>query len=666
MIYPAKTLQIINQRFTQNILGIMVLNKKILIYAAFIAVALIVITVLVVFWQQFLHILSSFVIQERYSSIGEYIREYGVLGMFIIIALQMFQVIITVLPSEPVQLAAGICYGTFGGSLLCLTGVIIGNQIMYLFIRNMHYIFTSKKRRRQQEELKRKIEGSNRNLIWMFMLLYITPAIPFGLICIIICSTGLKWWKYTLLTSLCPIIPITFSVFAGSAVVSSSPQGSAIMMIVIVVIVITVLFNRHRMVALLFRPKRRDYEKRLREKPVKKVNPLVFALVLPFFNRISRKNKVNYIYNVDPDTMKAPFVLLSNHASRFDHVYITSALPKHKLHFVSMHMAFYEKYNRKLLRMVGAIPKMLFHPDSCAVREMLKLSRGGGNIMMFPEGVRSAGGHDMPVNYAIVKLLKRLNVPVYSVKLDGAYLTRPKFTWVSRPGRIDLTLDKLFDAGEIRDLDQDELYSRIVSSIRYNDFEWNRTKNIEYETSDTTDGLNGLLYHCPKCRADNHMESGGGKISCSVCGNGATMTKDYRLIPNTDRDVIPPDIGSWFDLQHNAAQAAIDTSFTMTSRVTYKTLHPCGLGYLPMGEGLLTLSRYGLRYTGSSGMDEVDLHMDIADLPTVTFGNNIDIEYYYGYKLYNFVPADLTECSKWSVYVEEMHKLVRDGKLLGE
>lgn len=634
-------------------------KKKVLIYSAFIAVALIIAVTLIVFWQQFLHILSGIVMQERYSSIGDYVREYGYQGIIIIGALQVFQVIITIVPSEPVQLAAGICYGPFFGSVLCLIGVIIGSQILFLFTRNAQHIYRSQKNRRRQEELKLKIENSNRNLLWMLLLMYISPAIPFGLICIITSTIGLKWWKYTLVTSIGPIIPIAFSVFVGSKVVSSSPEGSLIMMIVIVLIVLFVLFNRHRMVSLMFRPKRTDYEKRLREKPVRRVNPIIFRLVAPFFKRIARRNKVNFIYNVDPETMKAPYVLISNHASRFDHVYISCALKKHRLHFVSMHQAFYEKYIRRLLRMVGAIPKLLFHPDGMAVREMLRISRSGGNIMIFPEGVRSAGGHDMPVNYAIVKLLKLLNVPVYSVKLDGAYLTRPKFTWVSRPGGIDLTLSKLLDAEEVRGMDPDELYEKVVNSIKYNDFEWNRCKNIDFETTDTTDGLNGLLYHCPKCRADNRLKSGGGKISCTVCGNSAELTKNYKFIPDSDTDIIPVDISVWHDLQHQAAKEAVDLSFTMTSRVSYKTLHPCGKGYLRLGEGVLTLSRYGLRYTGSCGEADADIHMDIAVLPNVTFGSNIDIEFYYDFKLYNFVPDDLTECSKWSVYVEEMHRFMK-------
>lgn len=640
-------------------------RRKVLIYSAFIMVTIAIAVILIVFWQQFLHILSGFVMQERYSSIGDYVREYGYQGIIIIGALQIFQVIITVVPSEPVQLAAGVCYGPFWGSLLCLTGVIIGSQILFLFTRNAQYIYRSQKKRRRQEELKQKIENSNKNLIWMLLLMYISPAIPFGLICIIISTIGLKWWKYTLVTAIGPVIPIVFSVFIGSKVVSSSPQGSAVMMIVIVLIVLFVLFNRHRMVALMFRPKRINYEKKLREKPVRRVNPVIAGIVAPFFKRISRRNKVNFIYNVDLKTLKAPYVLISNHASRFDHVYISCALRKHRLHYVSMHQAFYEKYIRRLLRMVGAIPKLLFHPDSIAVREMLRLSRAGENIMIFPEGVRSAGGHDMPVNYAIVKLLKHMNVPVYSVKLDGAYLTRPKFTWVSRPGRIDLTLSKLFDANDVRNTDPDVMYSKIVDSIRYNDFEWNRGKNIEYETADTTDGLNGLLYHCPKCRVDNRMQSGGGKISCTVCGNSATLTKSYKFLPDSGADIIPEDISIWFDLQHEAAKKAIDPSFTMTSRVRYKTLHPCGKGFLPLGEGILTLSRYGLRYTGTSCAADVDIHMDIADLPNVTFGSNIDIEFYYDFKLYNFVPADLTECSKWSVYVEEMHRFTQE-KIKGE
>ena len=65
----------------------------------------------------------------------EWVRSHGVWGMLVFLALEVFQIVVAVVPGEPVQIMAGALYGPVGGLLLCLVGILIGSTLIYYFVR---------------------------------------------------------------------------------------------------------------------------------------------------------------------------------------------------------------------------------------------------------------------------------------------------------------------------------------------------------------------------------------------------------------------------------------------------------------------------------------------------------------------------------------------------
>ena len=64
-----------------------------------------------------------------------YVRDGGFAGMLAFLGLQILQVVVAVLPGEPVELMAGLLYGTWGGLALCLVGVGISTMAIYYCVR---------------------------------------------------------------------------------------------------------------------------------------------------------------------------------------------------------------------------------------------------------------------------------------------------------------------------------------------------------------------------------------------------------------------------------------------------------------------------------------------------------------------------------------------------
>ena len=68
-----------------------------------------------------------------------YIDNLGIWGFFVMLGIQILQVIIAIIPGEPVEIISGVLYGGFGGLCLCLLGILIGTAAIYFAVKKLGY-----------------------------------------------------------------------------------------------------------------------------------------------------------------------------------------------------------------------------------------------------------------------------------------------------------------------------------------------------------------------------------------------------------------------------------------------------------------------------------------------------------------------------------------------
>ena len=88
-----------------------------------------------------------------------WVHEPGILGKFIIIGISAFQIIVAVIPGEPIEIASGYAFGWFWGAVFCLIGILLGQMIVFLFAKKFGMdfveIFVSKEKLKKITFLKR-------------------------------------------------------------------------------------------------------------------------------------------------------------------------------------------------------------------------------------------------------------------------------------------------------------------------------------------------------------------------------------------------------------------------------------------------------------------------------------------------------------------------------
>ena len=70
------------------------------------------------------------------------------MGGFILLGLQAVQIILPILPGEPIELLAGMCYGTVGGSLFILLSALAVNALIFFTVRKFgrDFVYTMVKK----------------------------------------------------------------------------------------------------------------------------------------------------------------------------------------------------------------------------------------------------------------------------------------------------------------------------------------------------------------------------------------------------------------------------------------------------------------------------------------------------------------------------------------
>jgi 1-acyl-sn-glycerol-3-phosphate acyltransferase len=95
-----------------------------------------------------------------------------------------------------------------------------------------------------------------------------------------------------------------------------------------------------------------------------------------------------------------------------------------------------------------------------------RLRRGGGAVVVVPEGTRTSDGRLGEFKSGFALIAKRAAAPIVPVAIVGAYECWPRTRLFPRPGRIRLEFGRLVTAAEVAALDERELFAVCNERIR--------------------------------------------------------------------------------------------------------------------------------------------------------------------------------------------------------
>ncbi len=572
------------------------------------------------------------------------LSKLGIRGYIVISVLSMLQVIFTFVPSEPTQVMAGVAFGFWKGGAACIFGVILGNIVIYVlykiygqklteyFATNVDFDFD--------------MARTSTKITLIIMILYLLPAIPYGLICFFAASLNMKFPKYLILTTIGSIPSELTGVGLGHVAVASSWVVSLVVFLVLVVLLVLLFKYKAQVFKWVndFMKKQEKKNTEVKEANTLLFNTLLFGTHLVFDGKIKAKLKNNV------GRLEHPAIVLCNHGSAVDFVYVSRMLKKEKPHIVSARLYFYNKKLNKLLRSLGAIPKSMFASDLENAKSCMKVMGKDGVLLIMPEARLSTAGTFEGIQDSTYKFIQRFDAPVYTIRFNGDYLANPKWGNGPRKGSVlEGELNVLFEKGEAKKLSFEELKARIDGVLVYDEFDWLETQpQIHYKSKKLAEGLENIISRCPKCGGVYGFTTKKRTMTCAHCGMSVTLTDRYGF----EKDEPFANIARWYEWQNEETRKEILASeeYVLESKVELRHSSIDGKHLTRhAGEGVCTLNRQGLTYRGTQDGAEIEKFFPMAQIYRLLFGAGEDFEIYEGKEIWYFVPEDKRSCVTWYV-----------------
>ena len=146
----------------------------------------------------------------------DWVGSHGVWGQIAFLGMMVLQIVIAIIPGEPLEIGAGYAFGFLEGTLLCLLGALIGGAIVFWFVRfcglrAVELFFPQNKIR----DL--KFLQDTRRLNFLVFILFLIPGTPKDIMTYFVGLTKMRLRTWLLVTSIARVPSIITSTIGGDA-----------------------------------------------------------------------------------------------------------------------------------------------------------------------------------------------------------------------------------------------------------------------------------------------------------------------------------------------------------------------------------------------------------------------------------------------------------------
>ena len=164
----------------------------------------------------------------------DWVDSYGIWGRLLFVAMVVIQVLIAFIPGEPIELAAGYAFGVLEGSLLTLSGFVIGSWIIFSLVRRFGVRLVEVFFTRQQMDSIGFLRNPQKAWILAFILMTI-PGTPKDFLSYFAGLTPLSLRQWLMIVSIARLPSLLTSTVTGAAAGAENYLLSGVMLIITVI-----------------------------------------------------------------------------------------------------------------------------------------------------------------------------------------------------------------------------------------------------------------------------------------------------------------------------------------------------------------------------------------------------------------------------------------------
>ncbi len=168
--------------------------------------------------------------KEGQIAFKEKIESLGILGVLMLFGLELAQIFFVVIPGEPLELLAGMCYGTVGGTIFITASVFIITVLIFFTVKKFGRKFVEESFGKEKIDKieNNKILKNPKKIEIIMTILFFIPGTPKDLLVYIGGLLPIKPLRFILISTFARFPSVISSTIAGAGLVTGNIKVSII------------------------------------------------------------------------------------------------------------------------------------------------------------------------------------------------------------------------------------------------------------------------------------------------------------------------------------------------------------------------------------------------------------------------------------------------------
>lgn len=181
---------------------------------------------------------------EGQTAFKERVNNSGMLGLLSLFGLQLAQIFLIIIPGEPIEILAGMCYGGVWGTIFIMVSACIISTMIFLLVRRFGKKFVcdfcdEKKVEKIQNS---KLFQNPKKIEYILLILFLIPGTPKDLLVYISGLLPIKTKSFILISTFARFPSVISSTLAGENIVLGDWKKAIILYAIVIVAVAIIIF----------------------------------------------------------------------------------------------------------------------------------------------------------------------------------------------------------------------------------------------------------------------------------------------------------------------------------------------------------------------------------------------------------------------------------------
>jgi uncharacterized membrane protein YdjX (TVP38/TMEM64 family) len=181
---------------------------------------------------------------EGQVAFKEKVNSSGFLGLLSLFGLEVAQIFLFIVPGEPIEILAGMCYGGFWGTVFILVSACIISVIIFFLVRKFGKKFVLEfcdEKKIEKIENSKLFQNPKKIELILFILFFI-PGTPKDLLVYVSGLLPIRTSRFIIITTIARIPSVISSTLAGESIAVGNWKLGIIMYAVVFAIVAIIVF----------------------------------------------------------------------------------------------------------------------------------------------------------------------------------------------------------------------------------------------------------------------------------------------------------------------------------------------------------------------------------------------------------------------------------------